>query len=78
MNALIKPIPIKLHAHVAGAIYLIIIVFGGYTQGIVMASFLVSGDTPATMRNILAAPQHWNVSALGNLIVPILTLRAFL
>jgi hypothetical protein len=72
MKALSKPIPIKAFAHVAGAIYLSIIVFGGYTQAIVMSSFLVAGDSAATMRNILADQHHWNTSALLNLIVPII------
>jgi hypothetical protein len=72
MNAPSQPIPIKAYAHAVGAIYLSIIVFGGYTQAIVMSGFLVAGDSAATMRNILADQQHWNTSALLNLIAPIL------
>jgi hypothetical protein len=63
MNAPSQPIPIKAYAHAVGAIYLSIIVFGGYTQAIVMSGFLVAGDSAATMRNILADQQHWNASA---------------
>lgn len=39
---------------VAGAIYLAIIVLGGYSEGVIINALRVAGDTPATLRNILA------------------------
>ena len=62
----------QFYARLAGAIYLAVIVFGGYTEGVVMASLVVGGDTGSTMRNILAAPTLWNLTTLGDLIVPVI------
>ena len=64
--------PIQAYARLAGAIYLVIIVFGGYAEGVVMSKLVVSGDATATMRNILTSSDQWNLSAMINLIVPVL------
>lgn len=72
MTNLAKSASPQIYARLAGAIYLVIIVMGGYTEGVVMSSLVVPGDTAATMHNILLSADRWSMSALGNLIVPLL------
>lgn len=62
----------NLYARLAGAIYLLVIVFGGFSEGFVMNSLVVSGDPAATAHNITAAPTLWTLSAAGNLLVPLI------
>lgn len=62
----------QLYARSAGLIYLFVIVFGGWSEGVVMGALVVPGDAAATARNILDAGSLWSLSAAGNLLVPIL------
>ncbi len=72
MTAHAKSTPIQAYVRLAGAIYLFIIGFGGYAEGVIMSKLLVDGDITATMHNILASSREWNLTALGNLIVPVI------
>lgn len=60
------------YARLAGAIYLLVILFGGFSEGVVMNSLIVSGDPAATARNIIGSPDLWNLSLAGNLVVPLI------
>ena len=62
----------QIYARTAGAIYLLVILFGGYSEGVVTNALIVSGDPAATAHNITAHAKLWNLSNLGNLIVPMI------
>ncbi|MGZ9099104.1 MAG: DUF4386 domain-containing protein [Brevundimonas sp.] len=62
----------QVYARLAGLIYLFVIVFGGYSEGVVMSALVVPGDAAATAHNILGAESMWRMSVGGNLLVPIL------
>ncbi len=62
----------QIYARTAGAIYLLVILFGGYSEGVVVNTLIISGDPAATAHNIIAHAQLWNLSNLGNLIVPLI------
>ena len=62
----------QLYARSAGLIYLAVIVFGGFSEGVVMNSLVAPGDMAATARHIAASHDLWRISAAGNLAVPIL------
>ena len=57
------------YARLGGALYLAIIVLGGFAEGFVANKLLVSGNSAATAHNILASPGLWRLSVAGNLIV---------
>lgn len=54
MEANAKAINYKHYARMAGALYLIIIVCAGFSQGVVREMVIVDGDPVATAQNILA------------------------
>ena len=60
------------YARLAGAIYLLIILFGGFSEGYVMNTLVVSGDPAATAHNIMASATLWRLSVGGDLIVPLI------
>lgn len=62
----------NVYARLAGAIYLVVIVFGGFSEGFVASKLLAPGDAALTAHNILAASGLWNASLAGNLIVPLI------
>ncbi|MFC4526104.1 DUF4386 domain-containing protein [Dyella halodurans] len=62
----------QLYARTGGLLYLFIIVFGGFAEGVVMNRVIVAGDAAATAHNIMASPGLWNLSVAGNLLVPVL------
>ncbi|MES2342010.1 MAG: DUF4386 domain-containing protein [Pseudomonadota bacterium] len=62
----------NLYARLAGAIYLLVILFGGFSEGFVMSALVVSGDPAATAHNIIASPDLWTLSVAGNLVVPLI------
>lgn len=62
----------QVYARLAGLTYLFVILFGGYSEGVVMSALVVPGDAAATARNILGAESVWRMSVGGNLLVPIL------
>ncbi len=60
------------YARTGGALYLAIILLGGFAEGFVMNKLVVPGDVAATAQNIQASPTLWQLSVAGNLIVPVL------
>ncbi|HLZ84938.1 MAG TPA: DUF4386 domain-containing protein [Caulobacteraceae bacterium] len=62
----------RFYARLAGAIYLLIILFGGFSEGYVMNTLVVSGDPAATAHNIMASSTLWRFSVAGDLIVPLI------
>lgn len=62
----------QVYARLAGLTYLFVILFGGYSEGVVMSALIVPDDAAATARNILGAESVWRMSVGGNLLVPIL------
>jgi hypothetical protein len=69
MNIRAKP---NLYARTAGAIYLAVIVFGGFSEGFVTSKIIVGGNAAATAHNMLALSPLWSFSLAGNLIVPVI------
>lgn len=61
----------QLYARLAGAIYLAVIVFGGFSEGVV-TNRLITPDAATTAQNIMAASDLWRLSLAGNLIVPLI------
>jgi Domain of unknown function (DUF4386) len=57
------------YARLGGALYLAIIVLGGFAEGFVANKLIVSGDAAATAANILASSELWRLSVAGNLVV---------
>ena len=68
---IIRPIETspQLYARLGGALYLVIILFGAFSEGFVTSKLLVAGDAAATAHNILAAPLLWQVSVATDLLV---------
>jgi hypothetical protein len=64
----------RFYARVAGVIYLLVIVFGGFFEGYVMDKVVVSGDIITTAHNIAASSDLWRISVAGNLIVPMIAI----
>ncbi len=62
----------QLYARLAGAIYLAVILFGGFSEGVVMNAVVVPGDSHATVARIVADPGLWNIGLATNLIVPLI------
>lgn len=59
------------YARTGGALYLAIIIFGGFAEGFVANKLVVPGNAAITAHNILASPQLWRLSVAGDLIVVI-------
>lgn len=57
------------YARIGGALYLVIIVFGAFSEGFVMSRLLAAGDPATTAHNILAEPELWRFSSALNLFV---------
>jgi hypothetical protein len=64
----------NLFARTAGAIYLFVILFGGFSEGFVMDRLIVSGDAAATAQNIQSSASLWSLSLLGNTLVPLIAI----
>ena len=58
------------YARFGGALYLVIILLGGFSEGFVNSK-LLAGAATATAQNILAAPGLWRLSTAANLVVVI-------
>lgn len=50
------------YARIGGVLYLIIIVAGGFAEGIVRSRLIVSGDAAATAKNIMASEWLWRIA----------------
>lgn len=59
----------QVYARIGGALYLLIIAAGIWTELFVGGSMIVSGDAAATARNILAAPSLWRAGIAANLVM---------
>jgi Domain of unknown function (DUF4386) len=59
----------QVFARIGGVLYLIIIVFGAFAEGLVTNTLIVSGDAVTTAHNIMASPVLWRLSVAGDLIV---------
>jgi hypothetical protein len=59
---------IKKTARVAGVLYLIIIVFAGFSQGYVRSTLIVPGDATATVNNIMASESLFRIGFVSDLI----------
>jgi hypothetical protein len=57
------------YARTGGALYLVIIILGAFSEGFVANKLIVSGDAATTAHNIMASPQLWHLSVAGDLIV---------
>lgn len=62
----------QLYARAAGALYLAVIVLGGFAEGYVINAFVAPGDDGATIRAILQNPTLWKVGLTANLVVPLI------
>ncbi|WP_400193883.1 DUF4386 domain-containing protein [Hymenobacter sp. B81] len=58
-----------LYARIGGALYLAIILCGAFAEGFVTGKLVVGGDAAATARNILAAPELWQLGVAGNVLL---------
>lgn len=59
----------QLYARFGGMLYLVIILFGAFSEGFVTSKLLVAGDAAASASNILAAPGLWQVGVAANVLV---------
>lgn len=59
----------QLYARLGGALYLVIILFGAFSEGFVTNKLVVAEDAAATAHNILAAPGLWQVGLAANVLV---------
>ena len=57
------------YARIGGALYLVIIVLGAFSEGFVANKLIAPGDAAATAHNIVAAPMLWHLSVAGDLII---------
>ncbi len=62
----------QIYARTAGGIYLLVILFGIFSEGFVVNTLVVSGNPAATAHNIMGSLSLWNLANLGNLIVPLI------
>jgi hypothetical protein len=62
----------QVYARAGGALYLAIILLGGFSEGYVSSQMLVAGDAAGTAHNIVSAPLLWNLGVGADLIVVIL------
>jgi hypothetical protein len=61
----------QLYARTGGALYLVIIVLGGFAEGFVANRLIAPGDAATTAQNILAAPGLWRMGVAADFIVPL-------
>ena len=61
----------QVYARAGGALYLAIILLGGFSEGYVSSQMLVAGDVAHTARNILGSPQLWRLGVAADFLVVI-------
>jgi hypothetical protein len=59
----------QVYARIAGALYLVVIVFGAFAEGYITNTLIVPGDSAASARHILNSPGLWQLGIACNLIV---------
>jgi hypothetical protein len=57
------------YARIGGALYLAIIILGGFAEGFVTNKLVVPGDAATTAHNIMASPVLWHLSVAADLLV---------
>jgi len=57
------------YARIGGVLYLIIIIAGGFAEGVVRSSLIVSGDAAATADNIMASEWMWRLAFAGEMTI---------
>jgi hypothetical protein len=57
------------YARIGGALYLIIIVAGGFAEGIVRSRLIVPGNAADTAKNIMASEWIWRLAFAGDLAI---------
>ncbi|NQD37762.1 DUF4386 domain-containing protein [Permianibacter sp. IMCC34836] len=62
------------YARLCGAIYLAIILLGGFSEGFITNKLIVPGDAATSAQNIMASPELWTIGAAANLLVVILAI----
>ena len=64
----------QLYARLWGALYLLVIVLGGFSEGFVTEKLIVAGNVVASAKNILASPGLWNLGVSADLLVVVLAI----
>lgn len=59
----------QLYARLGGALYLLIILLGIFSEGFVTSQLVVPGDAAATAHRLLAAPGLWQLGVAANVLV---------
>jgi Domain of unknown function (DUF4386) len=59
----------QLYARTGGALYLVIIVLGAFSEGFVANKLVAPGDAASTAQNILASSELWRLGVAADLIV---------
>jgi hypothetical protein len=62
----------QVYARTGGALYLAIILLGGFSEGYVSSQMLAAGDVARTAHNILGSPQLWRLGVAADFLVVIL------
>ena len=57
----------QIYARIGGLLYLIIIVSGGFAEGVVRSRLIVPGDAAATAKNIMASEWMWRLAFAGEM-----------
>lgn len=60
---------LKYHARVAGVLYVMIIIFGIYSEVFVRSNLIISGDTSATVTNIILSKSSYQSAFVGDFIM---------
>jgi hypothetical protein len=68
----------QVYARLSGTLYLLIILFGGFSDGYVINTLVVPGDFAATAHNIMASTTLWRLGVITCLIVPMLAVAQLL
>jgi len=59
----------QIYARIGGVLYLIIIIAGGFAEGVVRSRLIVAGDAAATARSIMASEWTWRIAFAGDLAI---------
>lgn len=72
MTQLTKKISLHKYAKLAGAIYLVIAIVGGFSIGTIPSKLFVEGDASATAQNIISNPVLFRSGIAGDIVVLLL------
>ncbi|MFZ6690005.1 DUF4386 domain-containing protein [Undibacterium sp. SXout11W] len=64
----------QLYARLWGALYLLVILFGGFSEGFVTEKLIVAGNVTASAQNILDSPRLWNLGVAADFFVVVLAI----